>query len=373
MVIAIVCDSLAWGRLSSPAFIRAKGPPAPNTDSFTQDQIGDIRKKQGKISEITRTLALTVICFASLLLFGEVNIVSAFQQNMVVKVISYIGLLYGFIYHLMIGPRRLAKETYSPYKLYSKEGLREFFIPYIAKMFSFFAVIFGILGILIINIVIGIQNDFDQLFYYSNALLHMLQIPEPTALNFQLISMKLVGLGDWISLSSQKYMVTSLLLLFFIIFVQSTFLGNIVFKTSVDKYKFIFWIIALLSLAFSAIYLPLQYSHFYNQTQASLLRYVDTIQSNINHPPDELSNLVSLEDFLLDHDVNWLILKIFSGYGNMAAAITILGGVVIKKVFLYDVKATVILSLLLPSTLFETLNKYISQIGLEDLKRNRTK
>ena len=166
MVIAILFDSLAWGRLSSPAFVRAKGPPAPDTNSYMQDQVDDIRKKQGRISEITRTLALTVICFASFLLFGEVNIVSAFQQNIVIKAISIFGLLYGFIYHLIIGPGRMARETHGTNKLYSKKGFREFFVPYIAKMFSFFAVIFGMLGVLIINIVVGIQNDFDQLFFY---------------------------------------------------------------------------------------------------------------------------------------------------------------------------------------------------------------
>lgn len=373
MVIAIFCDSLAWGRLSSRAFIRAKGPPAIITDSYTQDQIYNLRKNQGKISEITRTLALTIISFASLLLFGEIDIVSAFHHNFFVKVVSVIGLLYGLIYHFFIGPRQLAKESHESIKLYSKPGFREFFVPYLAKLVSFFTVIFGILSVLIINIIIGIQNDFDQLFTLTDELDRLLKTPEISAFNFQLISIKLVWVGDWISQSSQKYMVISLLLLFFILFVQSTFLGNVVFKSSVDKYKFVFWIIALLSLTFSAIYLPMQYSHFYNQTQVSLLRYVDTFQIKFNSPSNELPNLLSLEDFLFDHDVNWLILKIFSGYGNMAAAITILGGFVIKKVFLSDVKATVILSLLLPSGLFESLNKFISQIGLEDLKRNRTK
>ncbi|MEJ2759663.1 MAG: hypothetical protein P8046_14380, partial [Anaerolineales bacterium] len=100
MVIAIVCDSLAWGRLSSPAFVRAKAPPVANSNSYTQDQVYNIRKKQGKISEVTRTLALAVISFAALLLFGEIDVVSAYRYNITVKIVSAIGLLYGLIYHL---------------------------------------------------------------------------------------------------------------------------------------------------------------------------------------------------------------------------------------------------------------------------------
>jgi len=78
-----------------------------------------------------------------------------------------------------------------------------------------------------------------------------------------------------------------------------------------------------------------------------------------------MANLLYLEEFLLEHDTSWLILRIFSGYGNIAAAITIVGGFLIKKVFLSDVSTFRILSLLLPASLYRHLSNYFAQIGVE--------
>lgn len=371
MVIAIICDSLAWGKFTSRTFINAKSPSGANLEIRTHKQFEDTQIKQGQISEITRTLALTIISFVALLLFGEVDLRLAIQDNLLVQALCIIGLLYGFIYHLFVGPARLANTSQGTIQRYSKEGFREFLAPYLFKLISFLAVIFGILSVLIISVIVGIQEDFNQIFKSTSELISLLDSSMIDTTSLQLISMKLVSFGDWISLASQKYMVTSLLLLFFIIFVQSSFLNQVVFQASIDKYKFVFWIIALTSLSFSAIYLPVQYSTLYANTQTTLIEYIDTFQSRIVNSSTELSSLLSLEDFLLNHDVNWLILKLFSGYGNMAAAITIIGGIVIKKVFLSDVEASAVLSLLLPSKLFNYLNKYISQIGWEDIHRDK--
>lgn len=365
MVIAIICDSLAWGKFTSRTFVQAKSPSAINQAPI-HEHLEDAQTRQGQISEITRTSVLAIISFIALLLFGEVDLGLAVRQNLLVQIICIIGLLYGLVYHLFVGPAHLAKTSQGTIKQYSKEGFREFLVPYLFKLISFLAVIFGILSVLVIGIIRGIQADFNQLFISTSELMSLLDSSIINSTSLQLIAMKLVGFGDWISLSSQKYMVTSLLLLFFIIFVQSSFLNQVVFQASVDKYKFVFWIIALASLSFSAVYLPIQYSTLYASTQTTLMAYMDTFQSELANSSTELSTLLTLEDFLLNHDVNWLILKLFSGYGNIAAAFTIIGGIVIKKVFLSNIDTSVVLSFLLPSKLLAYFNKYISQIGWEE-------
>lgn len=182
--------------------------------------------------------------------------------------------------------------------------------------------------------------------------------------------MQLIGFGDWISQSSQKYIVTSLLLLFFIIFVQSTYLRSVVSETSVDKYKFIFWVIVIAVLSFSVIYLPFQFSNLHEDTQNAIQGISYGLIDNTDLSTGQLADLLALEEFLLSHDINWLILRIFTGYGNIAAAFTILGWAVIKRVFLAEIDANFILALLLPSSLFGRLNNFFAHIGLESLKND---
>jgi hypothetical protein len=366
MLIAIISDSLAWGKLCSQSRVNAFGPPVLDRGSLSAEQINNIRKKNGQISEITRTVAITIICFFAIVLFGNVDVFSAIQHNVLVKILFLIGILYGVIYYMFVGPSKLAKISDQNIQLISQRGFREYFVPYLVRLPGFFAAILGIFGILVINIIIGIQNDFKVLLNTSNEIFSLLQHPQMNLADHQIISLRLVGFGDWISISSQKYIVISLLLLFLLVFVQSSFLRRTIFEASVNKYKLMFWIIAIASIGFSVIYLPLLYFNLQHDVHNSLQDLIRSFQAAPPAPADGFSNLLSLEEFLLEHDTSWLILRIFSGYGNIAVAITIFGGFLIKKVFLSEVSAITLLSLLLPARLSDRLSKYFRQIGVEE-------
>jgi len=185
------------------------------------------------------------------------------------------------------------------------------------------------------------------------------------------MSMQLVGFGDWAPFAAQKYIVISLLLLFFLVFVQSSFLRRVIFETSVNRYKWVFWSVAIASIAFSVLFLPLLYFNFHNDVFDSFQALIRSMQAAAPVQLDEAANLLILEDFILTHDTSRLILDIFSGYGNIAAAVTIMGGFLIKKVFLSDVSTMVILSLLLPSKVYQRVSKYLSQIGVEEVENQQ--
>lgn len=370
MTIAFISDSLSWTIFTSPTWVRTHGPPVPDQNSLPEDVINKLRIKKGLITEITRTFLITIISLVSIALFGPVNIYEAFKNNLTIQIICLVGLTSGLVHYLFIGPYRLAKKSTQPMKLLSQKGFREFFVPYLIKLVGFLAVIFGILGALIISVFIGIQNDLSDLFGKISEINHLLQIQFNDLSYYQIISMQLIGFGDWISQSSQKYIVTSLLLLFFIIFVQSTYLRSVVSETSVDKYKFIFWVIVIAVLSFSVIYLPFQFSNLHEDTQNAIQGISYDLIDNTDLSTGQLADLLALEEFLLSHDINWLILRIFTGYGNIAAAFTILGWAVIKRVFLAEIDANFILALLLPSSLFGRLNNFFAHIGLESLKND---
>ncbi len=367
MVIAILCDSLGWGILCSRSWVEAKGPPALGQDELSEKQIYAERRRNGQISEITRTLALTTICMFAVLLFGYVDVFSAIQHNRLIQGLIVFGLLYGLIYYPIIGPSRLAKISHPQVRLLSKTGLREYFLPYLIRLPGFIAVSIGIFGLLIIHIIVGIQNDFSTIVKTSNDIHGLISNPEVSLIDHHMMSMRLVGFGDWTSFAAQKYIVISLLLLFFLVFVQSSFLRRVIFEASVNKYKWVFWSVAIASIAFSVVYLPLLYFNLHNDVFDSFQAMVRSIQAATPVPLDEATNLLILEDFILAHDTSWLILGIFSGYGNIAAAITIVGGFLIKKVFLADVSTMVILSLLLPSKVYQRVGNYLSQIGVENV------
>ncbi len=365
MLIAIISDSLAWGKFCSKSRVNAFGPPVLDRGSMSDEQVFNIRKKNGRISEITRTVGMTIISLFAIVLFGNVDVLLAIQHNFLVKILIFTGISYGVIYYLYVGPSRLAKESDPKFQLFSQRGFREYFVPYLIRLPGFYAAILGIFGILVINIVIGIKNDFSELLNTSTDIYDLVQNPLINSADYQIISLRLVGFGDWISFSSQKFIVISLLLLFFLVFIQSSFLRRTIFEASVNKYKLMFWIIALASISFSVIYLPLLYFNLHHDVHNSVQGLIQSLPVAPPAPEAEFSNLILLEEFLLDHDTSWLILRIFSGYGNIAVAITIFGGYLIKKMFLAEVRTTRILSLLLPLKINEYLNQYFKDIGVE--------
>lgn len=358
LTIAYTCDYLEWGSISSKTFIKALGPK----DIEDQKE----RARRGRNSEYTRSTFLVIISLLTVVFFGTPSLFETITNNIYIQIGILIFFSHGVFHYLLVGPLKI-RSNKKEFKILSKKGIREYFIPYFIALIGFYALWFGIILVAVIAITNGISIDLQTIKTTSESLSNLGTI---NIANLQYGSFLLVDFGVWIASASQKYVLLSLMVFIFIVFEQRSILKEAVLKGAYNWHKIVVWIVLLTLLGFSLIYLPslFQKQNINLQEKTRLLiekhKYAsDSEQLYI------LENIVNVQKKLNDHDLSWLILKIFTGYGNLATMFIIGGIFLARRTLLKIIPQQMILELFIPSFIHEPFVKYMKDIGIITVKK----
>jgi ribosomal protein S18 acetylase RimI-like enzyme len=117
------------------------------------------------------------------------------------------------------------------------------------------------------------------------------------------------------------------------------------------------------------IVLPYQYQelHSYIRNKVETLP-VDVIYAG------HLSDVLSIQQSLGDHDLKWLMLQIVTGYGNLLTAAIIGLSVFLWRLFFDEVPVKYIVRLLVPKSITERLNQFMEGFEVDmDVKKDRSR
>ncbi|MBI4770870.1 MAG: hypothetical protein HY784_10795 [Chloroflexi bacterium] len=159
---------------------------------------------------------------------------------------------------------------------------------------------------------------------------------------------------------SQKYVIAALLLVFYVVAEQRTYMKETLWPDSVDRLKVLTWTVLTLTLGFGLIYLPARYAGVHGGVQQTLEKVVRGLTGT-----DEASVLLGVQSYLETHDLKWLLVKVATGYGNLITLMLVGGGLLLRRVLFQNVPLIGMLRLVLPSFALRPLTQLMEQLEAE--------
>jgi len=267
-----------------------------------------------------------------------------------------------FFWCVYAGPRFFAIRYCGEFKYFSRTHFRRFIRPYLAWL-PYALFIFGGIGLLTLSMIVGgVAADAAALQSLSNEI-NTLQVDDVKHIQFAMI--RLIGFGDFISEISQKYVLTTLLIFSYVIIEQRTSMKNTILDTSVERLKYFVWVALIFTLGFSLVILP-------NQYNAARIRIQDRVEEmTFISMTDHLTDVLSIQKSLEEHDLKWVFLNIVTGYGNLLTAAVVGIIVYLWRLFFVDVPVRYIIRLIIPRYILERMNRFGEGFSVDmDIKRD---
>ncbi len=374
LAMAIASISLFWHpRISSDDLVRQFSAERREKDQENERAEGeqdeaeedqkrkDRRRHLSRETDITRAVIIIILVLIGLQFFVPIQSelhedkfvsVGDIYRNRILHLTWIAFVAYGLFHYSYWGPREAAKEMTlkAPFRFTSRSTWEEVIGPYLVSLPYMLAVVAGVGGLITAAIVLSVNVDLNDLQELSKKLE---QYPTSTANDLQIAAILLVDFGQWIARLSQKYIAASILAFVYLVVEQRSIFHKTILPESIDKIKLGVWVLFFVSLGFSILYLPSQYSRLH----VMILNAVEVNGTKFQNL-EELGVVMNVQQYLGDHDPQWLILQIISGYGNVLLIVLLGTMVLVKNLFFSDESFLSFAKLLIPSYLANRLESY---------------
>lgn len=358
--LSLISSYLTWGPLTSPEMVDYFGPVINTKEEMTEKAWLERRRKAGMFAEVLRAALITlfgiiVIPFYSSSIDIRVVIENPFYQWSFVVIIILVVMWNGYF-----GPRFFAIRYSGGFRYFSKEHFVKYVRPYLVwMMYPLF--IFGGIGLLTFAMILGgLAEDIGQLQIYVTRIksVPLLEIED---VQFALIHLR--EFARFVSSISQKYVLTTLLIFIYVVIEQRSSMRHTILDTSVERLKYAVWTGLLFTIGFALVVLPLQYDGAMNHIQDGLVRL--TVDRDQLVADQHLGDVLSVQQFLEDHDLQWLMLQIVTGFGNLFTAAIIGLSVFVWRLFFDKVPVRYIVRLVVPKYIIERMNRLAEDFSID--------
>lgn len=358
--LSLISSYLTWGPLTSPEMVDYFGPVINTKEEMTEKAWLERRRKAGMFAEVLRAALITlfgiiVIPFYSSSIDIRVVIENPFYQWSFVVIIILVVMWNGYF-----GPKFFAIRYSGGVRYFSKEHFVKYVRPYLVwMMYPLF--IFGGIGLLTFAMILGgLAEDIGQLQIYVTRIksVPLLEIED---VQFALIHLR--EFARFVSSISQKYVLTTLLIFIYVVIEQRSSMRHTILDTSVERLKYAVWTGLLFTIGFALVVLPLQYDGAMNHIQDGLVRL--TVDRDQLVADQHLGDVLSVQQFLEDHDLQWLMLQIVTGFGNLFTAAIIGLSVFVWRLFFDKVPVRYIVRLVVPKYIIERMNRLAEDFSID--------
>lgn len=366
LTIGLISNYLTWGPMTSKEMIILFGPliDAKDRDQVNSDSFLEKRRKQSLASERTRLVALIVITSIGLTFFSPGQYLSRLRQNMTFQASAVIIVLIIIIWCFYLGPKYFSIEDSGRFKFFSASSFHKYIKPYIAWL-PYGIVVWMGLGLVSFYLVIyNVSSDF-QTAEQALSRMNQLLINVNSIGELQYAAFNLVALGRFLALVTQKYWIATLLAFLYVLVEQRSNMRFTVRASSVELMKIAIWV-ALISIAsVSLVYMPSRYGEIQIALLAKSEQMV-TPQTN----DDELAQIIALQQYIEEHGIEWLMLRVIRGQGNIVTLFIVGLSLLLWKAFFKDIPLTDFLRVLLPHAVLKFIDEFAGNLEF-DLKMNR--
>ena len=369
-LVTYLSDYFSWGRFASESHTRLFGPPINlQKGTSTKDIINEVNRR-GFVSEVTRSAIFALISLSSIYFFRKDNLFDIAINDLVVRTIIVTIFIYGIIHYTYINPKKLYVHSSKKYKLLSKKGFKEYFVPNLFSLFGFYAAFIGIFGTMVISMFSGINADLLEVGKRIE-MINNINIKDIADLNYGIVL--LISLGKWISQESQKYTIIGLISLIYVLLEQRSNMRYTIHLETLDKIKIFVWAIFIAALLFGMFYVPINFQYVHDGLDMNVIPLSNTYrQMDKATQMSQMQLLIQAQENLSEHNIDWLLLNIFTGYGNLAAIFLLVSSYLIRQVFFKDFPLSRVIELLLPSFLANRLRNIFIGLGVEEKDIPRT-
>jgi hypothetical protein len=169
----------------------------------------------------------------------------------------------------------------------------------------------------------------------------------------QLATAKLIQFGDWITLTSQKYTLTTLLIFIYAIIEQRSSMHVTIMESSVERTKLLIWAGLILTLSFSLIVMPWRYERLQLDIKQQL-----TIAVDQNPSLDNVKDILGVHKNLEEHDLKWLLIIVVTGYGNLVTFVVAGLSFALWRLFFGNVPLRNFIRLIVPKIVIRQIDRF---------------
>lgn len=375
-LVALVSSILCWKKYCSPEMVEIFGPVFTVDEGHRSDEnktagnTGEkkpgvdpqkmlkIRQQAGFASEVTRTAMVTILSVVGLPFYISTVSLRSVYEDRIFQLALLAVVLLSIAWNFYLGPRAFAIRHAGKFKLFSRDYFYKYTRPYMVWALYPVAVWGGIGLLALFMIVNSITID---LGYLNKSLSLLNGGPIIDLLGIQTAALRLVHFGAWISTVSQKYFITCVLAFIYVIVEQKSSMRFTILNSSIDRLKTAVWIGLILTIGFALVYLPANF-------ERSHLMLNRVLEASLTQPlagAEDLSDLISLQQYLEDHDIRWLLVSIVTGYGNVVSFIIIGLAVFLWRTYLKDFPLQGLIQLALPEYLIKAVKNFSSEFWID--------
>ncbi len=349
---AVISTYFTWGPLTSKEMVQVFGPKIVPRVPLSAAKLLERRRRAGMLTELLRALLLTM--FSLLTIPFYVNHGLRVQDTLLHPLFFYpfaATILLAVLWNFWLGPRAFARMHSGKPNLLPLKRLRAYFVPY-AVWILYPVLIWGGIGLL--TLVLIVQNiGFDaQAFQKLTAAVTTLAASNQVD-TLQLATARLVQFGDWITLTAQKYTLTTVLIFIYAVIEQRSSMHATIMESSVERTKLMIWAALILTLTFSLVVMPWQYEQLQLQIKQQLTVVVDQ-----NPAPEIIRDVLSVHRNLEDHDLKWLLLNVITGYGNLLTLAVAALAFALWRLFFDKVPLRHFIRLIVPKIIIREIDRF---------------
>jgi hypothetical protein len=180
----------------------------------------------------------------------------------------------------------------------------------------------------------------------------------------QLGAVQLSELGRMVSFYSQKYLMVSVLAIVFVAVEHHSYMEKTQWLGNLDVMKLGVVVLFAGALVISLVQRPITYRTVHAGIQDALDQQVKTISTSDDRL-EEGAILRDTQEFLENHDINWVYVKTLTGYGNILTLIIVGGALLVQRLFFKDTWVRKFVDLMLPEFIVKAAAKATNTFGFK--------
>jgi len=375
---SLISSYLTWGpKTTSDEMVDYFGPPIRTDRKLTEEEMRERKRKAGFSAETMRALLITVLGLIVIPFYSASVDVLSILYSPFFRWVFCVVLIFCSVWSIYVGPSifcrkdqekkvkegKLKEEEIVKLDFWGKkykEHKKIYLIPYWC-WWPYPVFIFGGVGVLTFMMVINsVVSDLSNLQSYSSSIDNILRAMTDVE-HVQYALVRLIGFGSLVSATSQKYILTTLLIFLYVIIEQRSSMRWTYLDNSVERLKYVVWVVLVFTIGLSIIVLPSQYQMFHSRLQ----KEVQKVSFDYVYP-DHLSDVLSIQKSLDDHDLKWVFLEIVTGPGNLLTlAIVSLSVFVWQNYIKGKVPPRTLLRLIVPLYIADRIDRFAEGFSVD--------
>lgn len=365
LLVGLTSSFFTWGPCTSKEMVIFFGPkPKVIPPEGITDPILDKMRQAGMRSEMVRAVTIYIFSLLAMSLFAvkiDIDVIlsnSLFQGGMVAVIILAV------VWNVYYGPKTFAIKHNGQFKFFSKYYFRRYLLPYWVWLPYPIVIWAGIGLITFLMIILNISDDLQNVNFYVN---HFSSLSLNTVEDLQYGIIRLIQFGSWILESSQKYILVSLLIFIYAIVEQRTSMHETIMEISVERMKLAIWVGLIFTIGFALVFLPLNYESMHSELRFSIE------QLSLSSPaPDSFGDILSAQISLKEHNLQWLLVKTLTGYGNLVVYFVLAFSLFVWRLYFAKFPLRLIIKLIVPKIIIKWVNNFLDILQVDiDLSKDK--